>query len=322
AAAQWIIHYGDRDGDGFLEYGTRSAKGLRNQGWKDSSDSISHRDGSLAKSPIALCEVQGYAYAAFNAMSYLAAHLGRHNEIQYWHEQAQQLQANFLRHFWWDEENTCYLALDGDKQPCAVVSSNPGHCLWTGIVPEDKAQRLIVRLMRDDMFSGWGTRTLSTQAVRYNPMSYHNGSVWPHDTALAGAGIARYGGKVEAGRLLRAMIETSLYYEDARLPELHCGFPKRPGYRPTRYPVACSPQAWATGAPYMLTNALLGFKPDAEQQRLVLDRPHLPDGINTLEIDGLHLGSRHIHLCFTRAGETIEVAPGRNNQADIQRRDE
>lgn len=321
AAARWIIDYGDRDGDGFLEYVTRSDKGLRNQGWKDSRDSISQRDGSLAKAPIALCEVQGYAYAAFNAMSYLATCLNRHDEVQYWHERAQQLQASFLRHFWWEEEDTCYLALDGDKQPCAVVTSNSGHCLWTGIVPEDKAQHLIKRLMRDDMFSGWGIRTLSTQAARYNPLSYHNGSVWPHDTSLAGAGIARYGGKIEAGQLLRAMIETSLHYEDARLPELYCGFPKRPGYGPTRYPVACSPQAWATGAPYMLVGALLGLKPDAEQQCLVLDRPHLPDGINTLEIDGLHVGPRRIHLRFTRArtGEATEVEPGQNNQADIRR---
>jgi glycogen debranching enzyme len=324
AAARWIIDSGDRDGDGFLEYGTRSDKGLMNQGWKDSNDSISQRDGSLAKAPIALCEVQGYAYAAFNAMSYLATRLNQHDEVQFWHERAQQLQANFLRHFWWEEENTCYLALDGDKRPCAVVTSNAGHCLWSGIIPEDKAQRLSGRLMRADMFSGWGIRTLSTQAARYNPMSYHNGSVWPHDTALVGAGMARYGGKVEASQLLRALVEASLYYEDARLPELYCGFPKHLDYGPTRYPVACSPQAWATGASYMLISALLGFKPDAEQQCLILDRPYLPDGINSLEIDGLHIGSRRIHLRFTRAqaSGTTEVEPGQNNQADIQRRDE
>ena len=321
AAARWIIDYGDRDGDGFLEYITQSEKGLTNQGWKDSADSVSHRDGSLAKAPIALCEVQGYAYAAFNAMSYLATRLNRHDEGQHWHERAQQLQVSFLRHFWWEEEDTCYLALDGDKQPCEVAASNAGHCLWSGIIPEDKAQRLIGRLMREDMFSGWGIRTLSTQAARYNPLSYHNGSVWPHDTSLVGAGMARYGGKIEAGQLLRAMIETSLHYEDARLPELHCGFPRHPGYGPTRYPVACSPQAWATGAPFMLVDALLGLKPDAERQCLVLEQPHLPDGINSLEIDGLHLGPRRIHLRITRVrtGEPIEVEPGQNNQVEISR---
>ncbi|HEX4203486.1 MAG TPA: glycogen debranching N-terminal domain-containing protein [Ktedonobacteraceae bacterium] len=318
AAANWIIEYGDRDGDGFLEYGTFSAKGLGNQGWKDSNDAVSHSDGQLAKTPIALCEVQGYAYAAFRAMSYLARQLGEEGTAERWEQKANSMQERFLRDFWWEEEQTCYLALDGDKKPCAVVSSNPGHCLWSGILPKELAQAMTRRMMREDMHSGWGIRTLSTQEARYNPMSYHNGSVWPHDSAVVGAGFARYDGKREAGVLLEDLLQASRYYERARLPELYCGFPQRLGYGPTRYPVACSPQAWATGASYMLLNSLLGFQPDAEQQRLTLDRPTLPDWLPSLEISGLYVGQKHVHLRFIRTGEYTEVIIGKQNEADVR----
>lgn len=318
AAANWMLEYGDRDGDGFLEYGTFSSKGLGNQGWKDSHDSISHSDGQLAKTPIALSEVQGYAYAAFRAMGFLAERVGQSGDVTYWEQKAASMQEHFLRAFWWEEEQTFYLALDGDKKPCAVVSSNPGHCLWSGIVPPEIARQVMKRMMREDMFSGWGIRTLSTQEVRYNPMSYHNGSVWPHDTALVGAGFTHYDGKVEAGKLLEGLLEASLHYERSRLPELYCGFPKRLGYGPTRYPVACSPQAWATGASYMLLNALLGFQPDAEQQRLTLNRPTLPDWLSSLEINGLRVSGRNVHLRFIRTGEYTEVVFGKENEADVR----
>ncbi|MBE3559870.1 MAG: amylo-alpha-1,6-glucosidase [Ktedonobacteraceae bacterium] len=317
AAARWMQEYGDKDGDMFLEYETASEKGLGNQGWKDAWDSVSSSDGRLAVHPIALCEVQAYAYAAYQAMGYLATRLGKPQEAVRWEQLATELRERFLERFWWEEEQVFYLALDGRKRPCDVVTSNPGQCLWTGIVPQEKAQKIIDRLMREDMYSGWGIRTLSTGAARYNPMSYHNGSVWPHDTAIVGAGFARYGGKAQAGQLLHSMLETSYYYEGARLPELHCGFPKRPGYGPTRYPVACSPQAWAAGAPFMLLNALLGLEPDAEHQRLVLRQPTLPGWLQSIEIQGLWLGPHQVHLHLERAGNQTAISAGKENTAEI-----
>jgi glycogen debranching enzyme len=319
AAVRWIEEHGDKDGDTFLEYQTASEQGLSSQGWKDAWDSVSLRNGELAIHPTALCEVQGYAYAAYRAMSYLGRRLGKRQEIAHWEQLAENLRANFLQRFWWEEEQVFYMALDGLKRPCEVVTSNAGQCLWTGIVPEEKARKIIDRLMRDDMYSGWGIRTLSTRAARYNPMSYHNGSVWPHDTAIVGAGFAHYDGKAEAGKLLQSMFESSLYYGGARLPELQCGFPKRPGCGPTRYPVACSPQAWAAGAPLMLLNSLLGLEPDAQQQRLVLRQPALPTWLQTLEIRGMYVGQRRVHLRFARRGEQTYVIIGEDNEVDIRK---
>jgi glycogen debranching enzyme len=307
AAAQWMIHYGDRDGDTFLEYARTSPTGLVNQGWKDSWDSISYRDGELGEPPIALCEVQGYAYAAYRAMGYLASRLGLPEEQAQWNSAAQTLQANFLRSFWWADENTFYLALDGQKRPCDVVTSNAGQCLWTGIVPDEWGKPVVDRLMAEDMCSDWGLRTLSHRERRYNPMSYHNGSVWPHDTALAAAGFARVGRKKEAGTLLGHLYGASLFYEGARLPELFCGFTRRSGFGPTRYPVACSPQSWAAGAPFVLLSSVLGFEPEAERHRLILRKPMLPDWLDHLELRGLRLGDRHAHLNFARMGEDTAV---------------
>jgi glycogen debranching enzyme len=317
AAARWMVEYGDRDGDTFLEYGTTSEKGLDNQGWKDSWDAISHSDGRIAAKPMALSEVQGYAYAAYRATSYLAQQLGQTTEAAHWDQQAEILQQNFLEHYWWEDEHVVYLGLAQQKEPCDVVSSNAGQCLWTGILPEDKAQLVIERLLRNDMFSGWGIRTLSTQAARYNPLSYHNGSVWPHDTAIIAAGCAHYGGKQEAGQLLKSLFDASNHFENARLPELYCGFERRKGYGPTRYPVSCSPQAWATGAPHMILIAMLGLLPNAQEQHLTLHQPTLPNWLNTLEIDGLYIGERRIHLHFKRHGDHTEVIPGHNNQIEL-----
>ncbi|MBO0782476.1 MAG: hypothetical protein J2P37_26990, partial [Ktedonobacteraceae bacterium] len=317
AAARWMQEYGDRDGDGFLEYQTESSQGLSNQGWKDSWDSISYSSGELAAHPIALCEVQAYAYAAYRAMSFFAARLNHSEDAAHWQQVAEELQAKFLRHFWWEEEDAFYLALDGTKRPCDVVSSNIGHCLWSGIVPEDKASRVIERLMREDMYSGWGIRTLSTQASRYNPMSYHNGSIWPHDNGIVGAGLAQYGGKHEAGQVLKGLLDSSFYYERGRLPELFCGFPQRQDYGPINYPVACSPQAWASGAPFALLGGLLGLQPDAEQGCLVLERPTLPPWLNSLELRGMHVGGRHIHLHLTRQNAETRVITGAENEAEI-----
>jgi glycogen debranching enzyme len=318
AAVRWMQEYGDSDGDGFLEYQRATETGLANQGWKDSWDAISHADSRLASGSIALCEVQGYAYAAYRAASYLAERLGKAEAAIRWDLAARTLQENFLRRFWWEEEQVFHLALDGAKEPCDVVSSNSGQCLWSGIVPEEKAHQVVARLMREDMYSGWGIRTLSSGAARYNPMSYHNGSVWPHDNAMMGAGFAHYGRKTEAGLLLRSLYQASLYFDGARLPELYCGFSQRSGYGPTRYPVACSPQAWAAGSPFLLVNALLGLQPDAEQERLALRQPTLPDWLHTMEIQGLQLGERRVHLHVTRSGERTEVRAGEDNEVEVQ----
>jgi glycogen debranching enzyme len=318
AAAQWMVKYGDQDGDTFLEYHRVSEQGLGNQGWKDSWDGITHSDGRIARSPLALSEVQGYAYAAYRAMSYLAKKRRLDEQAQDWDRTAEILQSNFLRHFWWEEEQVFYQALAENKEKCDVVSSNAGQCLWTGIVPESIARKVIARLMRDDMFSGWGMRTLSTSARRFNPMSYHNGSVWPHDTAFIGAGFALYGGKKEAAKLLKSLFDASHHFEDGRLPELYCGFPRHEGYGPTRYPVACSPQAWATGAPFTLVSALLGMNPNAEEQRLTLHQPTLPDWLDKLEIRGMHVGTRQVHLRFLRMGGHTEVVLGQDNEVDIR----
>jgi glycogen debranching enzyme len=317
AAARWMVEYGDRDGDTFLEYGTASEKGLANQGWKDSWDGVSHSDGRVAAKPMALSEVQGYAYAAYRAISGLARLLGETNEAAHWDQQAEILQENFLEHYWWEDEHVVYQGLAQHKEPCDVVSSNAGQCLWTGILPDDKAQLVIERLLRKDMFSGWGVRTLSTQAALYNPLSYHNGSVWPHDTALIGVGCALYGGKQEAGQLLKSLFDASHHFENARLPELYCGFERREGYGPTRYPVSCSPQAWATGAPHMILMAMLGLNPNAKEQHLTLHQPTLPDWLNTLEIDELYIGKLRVHLRFERHGTHTEVIPGHYNQIDL-----
>lgn len=319
AAAQWMVTYGDKDGDTFLEYHRASNKGLDNQGWKDAWDSMSYGDGGLAHSPLALSEVQGYAYAAYRAVSYLAHKVGQHEDAPYWDQKSEDIQQNFLQHYWWDEEQSVYMALaDDNKRPCDVVASNAGQCLWTGILPDDKARLIIERMMRQDMFSGWGIRTLSSQAARYNPLSYHNGSVWPHDTALIGTGCALYGEKKVAGQLLKSLFDASQHFTDARLPELYCGFERRKGYGPTRYPVSCSPQAWAAGAPHILLMSLLGLSPNAAKHRLTLHQPTLPEWLNTLELNELFVGSCRVHLRFTRHGDHTEVTIYPDNQVDIR----
>jgi glycogen debranching enzyme len=307
AAARWITDFGDRDGDGFVEYAKISAIGLVNQGWKDSWDAITHADGSLAPPPIALCEVQGYVYAAYREMSYLAGRLGMPEPAASFDGMADRLRDSFTQRFWWEEEHSCYLALDGEKKPCRVVSSNAGQCLWTAIMPPEWAGKMVSRLMAEDMYTGWGIRTLSVTAARYNPMSYHNGSVWPHDTALIGAGFAMYGRMDEVGHLLGNLFGTSLHFPGSRLPELFCGFARLGGYGPTRYPVACSPQSWAAGAPFLLLSAALGFLPEAENQRLTLRSPSLPSWMHSLELGHLRLGGKDLHLSFERSERGTSV---------------
>jgi glycogen debranching enzyme len=317
AAATWMQTYADADRDGFLEYAKMSDRGLGNQGWKDSWDSISYADGTLARPPIALCEVQGYAYAAYRALSYLATRLGQPDEAARWDALAESLRARFVERFWWPEEDLFYLALDGEKNPCKVVSSNAGQCLWSGIVPDDYAEAMVPRLLQQDMYTEWGIRTLSNRATRFNPMSYHNGSVWPHDTALVGAGFARYGHKAEAGELLGHLFGVSLYYAGSRLPELFCGFSRVHGHGPTRYPVACAPQSWAAGAPFLLLSAVLGFRPEAERQRLNLHSPALPNWMDALVLGHLRLGQQDMRLRFERSAHGTNVVLAGETEIEV-----
>jgi glycogen debranching enzyme len=300
AALEWLDRDGDPDHDGFIEYARRSGSGLVQQGWKDSWDSVFHADGTLAAPPIALCEIQGYAYAAWRGAARLAAARGETVRADEWRQRAAVLQSRFEQAFWCDDLGTYALALDAHKQPCRVRTSNPGHCLFTGIASPDHAQRAVETLMADHSFSGWGIRTVASGAARYNPMSYHNGSVWPHDNAIVAAGLARYGFTGAAARVLGAMFDLSQVVDLHRLPELLCGFHRRNGNSPTLYPVACAPQAWAAGAVYLLVQACLGLRVDAAAQRVSCAHAVLPEELEWLRINNLAVGPASIDLLLTR----------------------
>jgi len=306
-ALAWIDTYGDLDGDGFVEYQRRSDKGLIQQGWKDSSDSVFHADGTLAEPPIALCEVQGYVFAAKMHASILADALGDVRRAEELESQARQLQRKFEETYWCDDLSTYALALDGRKQPCRVRTSNAGHCLYTGIASPKRAERLATTLMEEDSFSGWGIRTVSSSELRYNPISYHNGSVWPHDNAILALGLAKYKSTHVAARLLDSLFEASSFFELNRLPELMCGLHRRAGEGPTLYPVACSPQAWSAGSAFMLLQACLGLSINASEQRVILERPVLPASLSKLTIEGLQLAGSHVDLKVERDGGEIKV---------------
>ena len=309
AAMDWIDAYGDMDGDGYIEYSRLSPRGLVNQGWKDSYDAVSHADGRLATPPIALAEVQAYVYGARRGLARLARRLERRDDAAAWEAKAAVLQERFNRDFWMDAEDTFALALDGDKRPCRVVSSNAGQTLLTGLAQREKAERTIARLMREDVFCGWGLRTLSEFERRFNPMSYHNGSVWPHDNALIAAGFARYGGSDRACQLLNALFDVAMTVDNQRLPELFCGFPRHLQHSPVPYPVACKPQAWAAGSAFLLLQAALGLHIDAWERRVTLERPTLPAGVNRLDVRGLKIGAAQVDLVVQRgrSGTAVEV---------------
>ncbi len=308
AALDWIDSYGDVDGDGFVEYQAKNENGLSQQGWKDSFDSVFHRDGTLAWAPIALCEVQGYVYAARLSVARIARELGQSDLAEQQEQKAESLKSGFERAFWDEELETYVLALDGAKKPCRVRSSNAGHCLWTGIASQPKAGRLVRTLMSEELFCGWGIRTLASDEVRYNPMSYHNGSVWPHDNAIIAAGFARYGYREEALRVLEGLYEASWFMELNRLPELFCGFHKRSEAEgPTLYPVACSPQAWAAASPYMLLESCLGITVDSARNVVEFAAPQLPPSVDRLELTGLKVGDQSVDLCVRRDGHEIRV---------------
>ena len=307
AALQWINEYGDVDRDGFVEYNRRSKEGLVNQGWKDSNDSVFHADGSLAEPPIALCEVQAYVFGAKSQAAQLAGALGKEklsNDLQ---AQAEKLRQCFEDVFWCDDLSLYALALDGDKRPCRVRASNAGHCLFTGIASPERAALVVRSLLDEDFFSGWGVRTLSTREVRYNAMSYHNGSIWPHDNAIIASGFARYGNKEGAVKILTGMLDASLFLDLHRLPELFCGFDRRPGEGPTLYPVACAPQSWAAASVFLLLETCLGVQVQNDPASIIFRRADLPESLPTIQIKNLHAGDGAIDIVLERAVHSVGV---------------
>lgn len=295
-AINWIDNYGDLDGDGFIEYKNKSKDGLTNQGWKDSYDSIMYADGELCEPPIALCEVQGYVYAAKKFTAVMAHALGEKDYAQKLHAAANDLKKNFNEKFWDDELGAYVLALDGKKRPCKVLASNAGQCLFTDIAEPKHAQVMEERLTSKEMFSGWGVRTLSKKEVRYNPMSYHNGSVWPHDNALIAYGLAKYGHIEAALKIMNGLFEASRFIELQRMPELFCGFDQRKNEGPTDYPVACSPQAWAVGVVFLLLRSSLRLEINAVEKTLSFNKPRLPEFLDQLTITNLKLGDDHCNF--------------------------
>lgn len=299
-ALEWIDTGGDVDGDGFYEYERLSPSGLLHQGWKDSHDPVFHADGALAEGPIALCEVQAYVFAAKSAAADLADALGDSRRAVALRSEAHSLRGRFEDAYWCEELGTYALALDGQKRPCRVVTSNPGHCLYSGIASEERAQAVARTLSSESSFSGWGIRTVASRERRYNPMSYHNGTVWPHDNALIAAGFARYGLKGAAGNVMSGLFDASLFFESHRLPELFCGFPRRPDEAPILYPVACSPQAWAAGSVFLCLQACLGLEVLSAEGTVSFTDPVLPAFIDWLEIRGLRVGEGSVDLALTR----------------------
>jgi glycogen debranching enzyme len=306
-ALAWIDIYGDADQDGFVEYQRHSKHGLVQQGWKDSQDSVFHADGTLARGPIALCEVQGYVYAAKEAAAAMAYALGNTRRAGELLDQAQRLHQRFEQAFWCDDISTYALALDGDKRPCRVRTSNAGHCLLTGIATQEHARRTAATLMNGDSYSGWGIRTVARAEARYNPMSYHNGSVWPHDNALIAFGMARYGFQEDSLRVMDGLLGASTFVDLHRLPELFCGFNRRRGEGPTLYPVACAPQAWSAAAVFLLVQACLGLEIKGSEGRLAFSYPVLPEFLRELRVDNLRVGEASVDLLFLRHGQDVGI---------------
>jgi glycogen debranching enzyme len=306
-ALAWIDGEGDIDGDGFVEYARAAETGLANQGWKDSHDAVFHADGSLAEGPIALVEVQGYVYAAKDLAADCARRLGLSDRADTLAREADALKTRFERAFWCEDIGTYALALDGDKRPCRVRTSNPGQALATGIVDSDRAARVATGLMDRRFFSGWGVRTVASGEARFNPMSYHNGSIWPHDNALIARGLARCGRKSLISPIFDALVRVGTYMEHRRIPELYCGFRKRPGRGPTLYPAACSPQAWAAGAPFLMLQAMLGLEFDCKGRRVLLVNPCLPASAGRIVVRNLTLGDANIDFALCQEGEAVSV---------------
>lgn len=316
---EWIDRYGDRDGDGFQEYGTRSDDGYENQGWKDAGDAIPYPDGSLVKSPKALCELQGYVYDAWVRMAEVYESLGRTDRAGELRAKAAALFERFNKAFWDDELGFYALGLDANKKPIRTIASNAGHCLWSGIVPPDRAAKVVARLMAPDMWSGWGVRTLSADHPAFNPNSYHTGSVWPHDNAIIAMGFKRYGYTNEAALIARSLSEAASYFALQRLPELFAGAKRAPTSFPVQYLGANVPQAWSAGAVFFLTSALLGLEADAPRGKLYVD-PVLPEWMPDVTLKDLTMGGSKLTLRFTREGESAKVEVAAGDAALVERR--
>jgi glycogen debranching enzyme len=305
AALAWIDRDGDADGDGFVEYARATDRGLQNQGWKDSHDAVFHADGTLAEGPVALCEVQGYVYAAKMHAAELAAILGHDHRALTLNEEAGRLRQEFEARFWCEDLGVYALALDGAKRPCRVVSSNAAQCLMSGIVSPERARRVADTVMRDGVFSGWGVRTIREGEARYNPMAYHNGSIWPHDTALVALGLARYGLKHDVVRIAEGLFAAAQHFELRRLPELFCGFGRHAGESPTRYPTACSPQAWSAASSLLVVQALLGLDIDGLHRRVTLRQPRLPAPLEWMRFTRLSVRDAELDLLCERRGDDV-----------------
>lgn len=307
SALRWIDQYGDADRDGFVEYKGRSKGGLVQQGWKDSADSVFHIDGTLADGPIALCEVQAYVYKAKLYAAELASALGHSQLSRKMKDQARELRRRFEEAFWCENRSSYALALDGEKKPCRVRASNAGHCLFTGIASRERGRLVAETLLNRDFFSGWGIRTLSSAEVRYNAMSYHNGSVWPHDNALIARGFARYGLRKGVLKVLEGLLDASLFFDLHRLPELFCGFERRPGQGPTLYPVACAPQSWAAGAVFLLIEACLGISIRSSPPMVLFRKTALPQSLPLIRIRNLWVGDASVDLAIQRTKESVDI---------------
>ena len=305
AALRWIDEYGDLDGDGFVEYRSRSPRGLVNQGWKDAEDSVVHRDGTLATPPIALVEVQAYVYMAKSRMAFVYEALGDRERAVRLREEAATLRKAVNESFWMEDEQFFAMALDADKRQVGTIVSNPGHLLYCDVVDADRAELVTRRLLSPEMFSGWGIRTMSKSAAAYNPMSYHNGTVWPHDNALIASGMKRFKFVETINRIATSLFDAAAFTDYMRLPELFCGFVRRTPSPPVEYPVACSPQAWAAGVPVLLLQAMLGISAVAHENLLRVNQPHLPVWLNRVELRNLRVGDSVLTLQFRRqAGVT------------------
>jgi glycogen debranching enzyme len=317
-ALAWIDGPGDRDHDGFVEYFKATPRGLSNQGWKDSYDAVFHADGRLAEGPIALAEVQGYVYAAKQLASWCADQLGFTERARRLEAEAAHLAERFEDAFWCEEIGTYALALDGDKQPCRVATSNAGQVLMSGIARGDRAERIARQLMEPDFFSGWGVRTVAVREARYNPMSYHNGSVWPHDNAMIATGLARYGDTRATARIFQGMFDAATYMDLRRLPELFCGFPRFRGRGPTLYPVACAPQAWSSGVFFALLQASLGIEQDPFANIIRFRNPKLPPFLDSVVLRGLKAGTGSVDLSLHRHHDANISLKILESRGDIQ----
>jgi glycogen debranching enzyme len=307
AATAWMSEYGDSNRDGLIDYARGEDSGLSNQGWKDSEDSIFHADGRFPKGPIALVEVQGYAFAAYRAMAELGERLGD-DRAMLWAERAEAVREAVERRFWMEEEGFYGVAIDGDGVLCRSLTSNAGHLLFVGLPSAERAERVAQRLLSGAFLTGWGLRTLASSSPRYNPMSYHNGTVWPHDTAICAAGLSRYGHRGSASVLVENLFRAASHF-DMRLPELFCGFTRAPGEPPIAYPVACMPQAWAAGSVFMLLQACLGLEIDGVRGEVILTRPRLPQGVDRIALWGLEVGDHRIDIKLGRTDsqQTVPV---------------